>query len=88
MGTTTLTLVANGVVAMTAVTTAQFPSGKLFAATSDNRLWARDPALANIGWQLIGHANGVLDPTAAAFFASTTPGRSPRPAHDPQEATP
>jgi hypothetical protein len=45
---------ANNVVAMTALT------NKLFCATSDNQLWARDPVLSNVNWQAIGHANNVV----------------------------
>jgi hypothetical protein len=37
---------------------------KLFAATSDNRLWARDPILSDVDWQHIGHANVVVVMTA------------------------
>jgi hypothetical protein len=33
--------------------------GKLFAATRDNKLWARDPVLTDANWQHIGHANDV-----------------------------
>ncbi len=33
--------------------------GKLFCATSDNRLWRRHPVGAETGWLPIGHANDV-----------------------------
>lgn len=36
------------------------PSGKLFAATRDNNLSARDPVLTDVNWQRIGHANNVV----------------------------
>ena len=45
---------ANNVVAMAAI------SGKLFAATSDNQLWWRDPVGVNVSWDPIGHANNVM----------------------------
>jgi hypothetical protein len=32
----------------------------LFAATSNNRLWVRDPVLAEVDWRDIGHANDVV----------------------------
>jgi hypothetical protein len=51
---------ANYVVGMAAIKSAQFPNGKLFAATSDNKLLARDPVLSNVSWQWIGHANNVV----------------------------
>jgi hypothetical protein len=52
---------ANHVTAMAAISkNAQFPNGKLFAATSDNKLLARDPVLSNVSWQPIGHANNVV----------------------------
>jgi hypothetical protein len=57
---------ANNVVGMTFANGNLFPasppapSGKLFAATSDNRLWARDPVLSDVNWQDIGHANNVV----------------------------
>lgn len=62
---------ANNVVAMASV------DGRLFAATSDNRLWARDPVLSDISWTYIGHANNV---TAMAglngrLYASTSDNR-------------
>src|SRR4051812_47144500 len=49
---------ANGVVAMAAT------NGRLFCATSDNRLWTRDPVAAELNWTDIGHANGVVGMTA------------------------
>ena len=45
---------ANNVVAMTAI------DNKLFCATSDNKLWARDTALLATAWQEIGHANNAV----------------------------
>jgi len=45
---------ANDVVGMAAT------GGKLFAATRDNKLWTREPALNDRNWQPIGHANGVV----------------------------
>src|SRR5262249_54455549 len=58
---------ANNVVGMAAI------NNKLFAATGDNRLWARDPVLSNINWQQIGHANNVVAMTALnnKLFAAT-----------------
>jgi hypothetical protein len=44
---------ANSVTAITAI------DGRLFCATSDNRLWRRFPVGADIPWKPIGHANGV-----------------------------
>ena len=74
---------ANNVVGMTFANGNLFPasppapSGKLFAATSDNRLWARDPVPSDVNWQDIGHANNVR---AMAFgngklFAATSDNR-------------
>jgi hypothetical protein len=62
---------ANGVVGMAAT------NGKLFAATSDNRLWARDPVLGDVNWQHIGHANGVVGMAAISgkLFAATSDNR-------------
>jgi IgA Peptidase M64 len=50
---------ANAVVAMAAANGALGPQGKLFCATSQNRLWMRDPVPTNVNWQEVGHANSV-----------------------------
>jgi hypothetical protein len=42
--------------------------GKLFIATSQNRLWMRYPVGADIPWRSIGHANNVI---AMAAYADT-----------------
>lgn len=44
----------------------------LFAATRDNRLWARDLALSDVSWQEIGHANDVvaMAATGGKLFAA------------------
>jgi hypothetical protein len=34
-------------------------TGKLWAVTSDNKLWDRDPIESNVNWQQVGHANNV-----------------------------
>lgn len=62
---------ANNVVAMTAL------NNKLFAATSDNVLWARDPVLSDVAWQPIGHANDVVAMAAldSKLFAATSDNR-------------
>jgi hypothetical protein len=46
---------------------------RLFVATRDNGLWARDAVLSNVDWQLIGHANNVVAMAAAdgKLFAIT-----------------
>jgi hypothetical protein len=49
---------ANDVVGMTAI------NNKLFCATSDNRLWWRDPVGHDVDWDHIGHANNVVGMTA------------------------
>lgn len=58
---------ANYVVAMCAL------NGKLFAATSENILWMRDPVPYNVNWQPIGHANYIVAMTAinGKLFAFT-----------------
>lgn len=58
---------ANKVVAMAAA------RGRLFAATSDNRLWVRDPVLRDVSWRPIGHANDVVAMAAVGrrLFAAT-----------------
>jgi hypothetical protein len=58
---------ANNVVALTAL------EGKLYCATSDNRLWQRHPVLADAQWRSIGHANGVtaLAADRGTLFAVT-----------------
>lgn len=58
---------ANYVVGMAAI------NNKLFAATGDNRLWARDPVLSNPHWQQIGEANNVAAMAAInnKLFAAT-----------------
>lgn len=58
---------ANNVVGMAAI------NNKLFAATGDNRLWARDPVLTNPHWQQIGEANNVAAMAALnnKLFAAT-----------------
>jgi hypothetical protein len=62
---------ANDVVAMAAI------NGKLFAATSDNRLWWRDPVGTNVNWDHIGHANDVVAMAAinGKLFAATSDNR-------------
>jgi endonuclease/exonuclease/phosphatase family metal-dependent hydrolase len=62
---------ANNVVAMAAI------NNKLFAATSDNRLWWRDPVGSNVNWEPIGHANNVVAMTAInnKLFAATRDNR-------------
>ena len=45
---------ANGVVAMAAI------NSKLFCATTDGKLWARDPLLSDVSWQEIGFARDVV----------------------------
>ena len=59
---------ANQVVAMTAI------NNKLFAATSDNKLWWRDPVGTNVDWVEIGHANYVVAMAAInnKLFAATS----------------
>ena len=59
---------ANRVVAMATA------SGKLFAATSDNKLWWRDPVGTNVNWTHIGHANKVVGMAACSgkLFAATS----------------
>lgn len=42
------------------VTIRSATNAKLFAATRDNRLWARDSQLRDIAWQQIGAANNVV----------------------------
>ena len=51
--------------------------GKLWATTTDNRLWSRDPVLSNVNWQLFGNANNVRGLAAANgyLFAATTDNR-------------
>ncbi|MCK5831957.1 MAG: hypothetical protein KAH20_16825 [Methylococcales bacterium] len=39
-------------------------NGKLFLASSDNRLWRRHPVGADVPWKHIGHANHVIAMTA------------------------
>jgi hypothetical protein len=58
---------ANHVVALTAL------EGKLYGATSVNRLWQRHPVLADAQWRQIGHANGVTSLAAdrGLLFAIT-----------------
>ena len=50
---------------------------KLFAATSDNRLWLRDATAFGASWQHIGHANGVtaMAATSTKLFAVTSDGQ-------------
>jgi Matrixin/Putative peptidoglycan binding domain len=62
---------ANNVVAMAAINV------KLFAATSDNILWWRDPVGTNVNWDPIGHANNVVAMTAInnKLFAATSDNR-------------
>jgi len=62
---------ANGVAAMAAI------NGKLFAATSDNRLWWRDPVGNDVSWEHIGHANDVVAMAAinGKLFAATRDNR-------------
>jgi hypothetical protein len=62
---------ANDVVAMAAI------NNKLFAATSDNRLWWRDPVGTNVNWDHIGHANDVVAMAAInnKLFAATSDNR-------------
>jgi hypothetical protein len=62
---------ANNVVAMAAA------NGKLFCATSDNKLWARDPVLSDVVWQEIGHANFLVAMTAIGgrLYCATTDGQ-------------
>ena len=59
---------ANNVVAMAAL------NDKLFAATSDNQLWWRDPVGTNVSWDPIGHANNVVAMAALndKLFAATS----------------
>ena len=47
---------------------------KLFAATSDDQLWWRDPLGINVAWQAIGTANSVVTMTAldGKLFAATS----------------
>lgn len=35
-------------------------NGKIFNATTDHRLWTRDPSLEDLPWHSIGHANNVV----------------------------
>jgi len=62
---------ANNVVAMTAT------SSKLFCATRDNKLWARDPVSSDVNWQEIGHANYVVGMAAIGnkLFCATSDNR-------------
>jgi peptidoglycan hydrolase-like protein with peptidoglycan-binding domain len=62
---------ANDVVAMAAI------NNKLFAATSDNRLWWRDPVGQDVNWDHIGHANDVVAMAAInnKLFAATSDNR-------------
>ena len=55
-------------------------NGKLFAATGDDRLWARDPVLKNVNWELVGHANDVTAMTAISgkLFGQPSVGARPR----------
>jgi hypothetical protein len=48
---------ANDLVAMAGL------DGKLYCATSDNRLWMRDPVAWEVDWVDIGHANDVVGMT-------------------------
>ena len=59
---------ANRVVAMTAI------NNRLFAATSNNKLWWRDPVGTNVNWTEIGHANHVVAMAAInnKLFAATS----------------
>ena len=59
---------ANNVVAMTAT------SDKLFCATSDNKLWAKDAVRSNVAWQEMGHANNVVGMAAIGnqLFCATS----------------
>jgi hypothetical protein len=58
---------ADGVVAMAG------HGAKLFAATSDNGLWWRDPVGTDVAWERIGHADGVVAMAGhgAKLFAAT-----------------
>src|SRR4029453_11347001 len=51
-----------------------FPNAKLFAATSENKVWARDPVFRDVAWQDIGHANNVVAMTGLGgrLFAATS----------------
>jgi hypothetical protein len=62
---------ANDVAAMAAA------DGKLFAATRDNGLWARDAVTHEIDWTRIGHANSVVGLAASGgrLFCATNDNR-------------
>lgn len=61
---------ANHVRAMTAL------DGRLFCATSDDRLWRRFPVGADVSWREIGHANRVTSMAASGnrLFCLTSDG--------------
>ena len=48
-------------------------NNKLFCATTDGKLWARDPVLSDVSWQEIGFAKGVVAMAATnnKIFAAT-----------------
>lgn len=71
---------ANSVIAMTGLVwkdQSGVDNYKLFAVTSDNTLWWRDPVDINVTWQAIGHANNVVAMAAlnAKLFAATSDNR-------------
>jgi hypothetical protein len=49
-------------------------NGKLYAATSDNKLWVRDAVLSEVDWREIGHATGVVAMTGLGgrLYAATS----------------
>jgi hypothetical protein len=62
---------ANGVRAMTTA------AGQLYAVTTDDRLWVRDPQLSDVNWTYIGQAAGVraIAGTATSLYGATTDNR-------------
>jgi hypothetical protein len=55
------------------VTALAADNGKLFAATRDNKLWARE-TVGDAPWELVGHANDVVAMTAlnGKLYAATS----------------